>query len=441
VNGYLDTRFTAQRVRGDAPLPATDFPRLANMTEGNLQLKLRWGDTALALADASFVFQDARGYLGPDHDVPAYRPFAVISELYASFAPSDHLNLTVGKKRVVWGAGMFINPMDLLNPPKDPTDPSLQRAGAWLARLELPYRRFTISLLGAAQVLSQYGGVPANLAVYPSYDTVPGESGIHAAAAGRLYALVFDTDVNVEYVFTNLYNDAFRDKSRVGLSLSRLISKSVEAHLEVLGQLGSARLFVDPTCSADAAAAAACQMSGTPFVAPTKLGDNTPVVRGIVGTRWTFGDDSILTIDQALYTDGYSDAEWRSYLQALSVSRAAPSLVGALGSGAASGADGGTPQKFVFQQLRRHYLFVSYSKPRVANDFTLGLTMIASLQDLSSQLAPQVLWQPREWISLTAEAFVPLPAARPTEVNGVSYSEFGLSPADYRGLVSVRVFY
>ena len=105
--------------------------------------------------------------------------------------------------------------MDLLNPPKDPTDPSLQRAGAWLARVELPTERFTVSLVAAARVLEEYGGVPSRLAVYPSYD--PRDDGqVHVAGAARIYALVADTDVNVEYVFTNLYNDAFRNKSRVG---------------------------------------------------------------------------------------------------------------------------------------------------------------------------------------------------------------------------------
>jgi hypothetical protein len=442
VNGYLDTRFTAQHVRGDAPLPATDVPKLANMTEGNFQLKLRWGQSGFALADASFVFQRAGDYPGPDHDVPAYRPFAVISELYASYAPSEHLNVTVGKKRVVWGSGMFINPMDLLNPPKDPTDPSLQRAGAWLARLELPYRRFTVSLLGAAQVLTEYGGVPADLVVYPSYDTSPAQSGVHAAAAARLYTLVFDTDVNVEYVFTNLYNDAFREKSRVGFSLSRLVGKSTEVHVEALGQLGTARLFVDPACTTDGAAAATCQASGVPLVAATKLGARTPVFRGIAGARYTFGDDSVLSIDHVLFTDGYSDAEWRSFLQALSVPQAAPGLLAAAGvGGAGAGGSAGTPQKFVFQPLRSHYLFVSYSKPRIKDDFTLNLTLIAALQDLSSQLAPQLVWQPRDWISIAAEAFISIPGARPTEVNGVQYSELRLSPADQRGLVSVRVFY
>ena len=53
----------------------------------------------------------------------------------------------------------------------------------------------------------------------------------HWAAAGRLYALVADTDVTLTYHFTHLYNDAFRHKSRVGLSLSRTFGPT-EVHAE-----------------------------------------------------------------------------------------------------------------------------------------------------------------------------------------------------------------
>jgi hypothetical protein len=440
VNGYLDARFIGQRVKSDAPLSPDDTPRFANLTEANFQLKLRWGDKGLALADASFFYQRAAAYLGPDHDVAAYHSLAVISELYASYWLASHVNVTIGKKRVVWGPGFVINPMDLLNPPKDPTDPSLQRAGAWLARLELPYDKVTLSFVGAAQVLNEYGGVPADLLYYPSWQRTPpgGDGEAHFAAAARLYALVADTDINLEYAFTNLYNDAFRDKSRIGLSASRIVFKALEVHVEALGQLGSARAYVDPACVTDLAAAMAC---GPTRVAPmARLASGVPVVKGVAGARYTFDDESMLGADYALYSDGFDDGQWRAFLRGLALARGSGLPVASV-LGRPAGPGGGTPQKFAFQPLRRQYLFVTYSKPRIRDDFTLNLTLITSLQDLSAQVAPQLAWQIEEWVTCTVQAFIPLPTLDPTDVDGTKYGELALAPSDWRALASVRVFY
>ena len=256
--------------------------------------------------------------------------------------------------------------------------------------------------------------------------------------------LAADTDVNIEYVFTNLYNDAFHNKSRLGLSFSRLVGKALEVHLEVLGQLGSARLIVNPTCVADMNAALGCMAAGTPIAERSKLDDRTPVVRGLAGARYTFEDDSLFAVDYALYTDGASDTEWRAFLQALALARDAglplPAGLDPNGGGSVDPA-AGSPQKFRFEPQRRQYLFVNFSKPRIKDDFTLNLTLIASLQDFSGQFAPQIVWQVREWFTLTTQLFVPIPATRPIDVGGAHYAEFGLAPADYRGLISARVFY
>jgi len=436
VNGYLDERLTGQRVRTGALIPGDSVPRFINLTEANFQLKLRWGGRALALGDASFFYQKAAAFPGAEKDVPAYRPLAVISELYGSYSFSEHAHLTVGKKRIVWGPGLVVNPTDLLNPPKDPTDPSLQRAGAWLARFELPFERFTVSLVGAERALREYGGVPASLGVWPDVSPRDPEYDrqAHVALAARFYALVADTDLNVEYFFTNLYNDAFRKKSRVGLSFSRLVGKSLEVHGEALGQLGSARTYVS-TCVIDGSCAA-----DQPVVSTAKLDSRRLQVRGLFGARYSFADDSMLGADYALYSDGYTRREWRAVLTALRLARAAGlAPQGFLGRPGLSGA--GTPQRFVFEPLRRHYLFLYFTKPRIRDDFTVNVTVIGALEDLSAQVSPQVVWSAREWLNLTVQLFAPIPAARPTEIEGEKYAELGLSPSDYRAVLSARLFY
>lgn len=410
VNGYLDSRLSVARVRTDGLFPADDVPAWTNLTEFNTQLKLRWGDRGFSLVDASFFYQRAWAFPGADHDVPAYRPLSVISEGYASYNVGDHLNLTVGKKRIVWGSGQALNPTDLLNPPKDPTDPTLQRAGAWLLRVEAPFERFTLSLVGAGKAFRPYGGVPSSL-VYDSRTSLSDDKA-HYALAARMYALVADSDLGLYYVFTNRYNDAFENKSRVGASVSRVLGKVVEFHAEVLVQRGTVR--------------------------PLKAVGDDFVVKGLLGPRYTFADDATLGLEYYFNGDGYTPSEFDNALQVL---QALPPATVAMA--AASGGDSGTPQKFAFDPQRRHYAFVSYMKPRIHDDFTLQATLLCNLQDGTGSVAPMIVWSVREWVNVTLAAFVPLPAvsAQQVAVGQRHYGEFSLSPVGVRGLASVRLFY
>ena len=303
TTGYLDTRFTWAHASPTGVVPSTGVPALANLSEGNMQVKLRYGPWLSAGADLSLFWQAAGLFRGVDargtevelaeQDVPLYRPSAVVGELFAAWEATPHLNLTLGKKRVVWGSGMAFNPTDLLNPPKDPTDPAGQRAGAWLARVELPYEHFSVSLVGAAKVLRQYSGLPTALLVYPDYPTAEAvrnpalddrDKEAHWAAAARLYALVADTDVTLTYHFTHLYNDAFREKSRVGLSLSHVFD-ATEVHLEALVQTGSSRLYADPACTQSPEALLGCSLSGTAPLSRTLVDDRGVRAKVLVEAR------------------------------------------------------------------------------------------------------------------------------------------------------------
>ena len=59
----------------------------------------------------------------------------------------------------MWGPGFAANPLDLLNPNKDPTDPAFQRAGAWMARVEVPLESLALTVVYAPQVTAQSSGL------------------------------------------------------------------------------------------------------------------------------------------------------------------------------------------------------------------------------------------------------------------------------------------
>jgi hypothetical protein len=492
TNGFFDTRTTYTQLNLKTPVSNKDTPGLANISEAGLTLKLNWGDKAIVYSDVSFIWQGATcfqnnttGWCGvgksrPDHDVASLRPLAVVSELYALYHLNEHLNFTLGKKRIVWGPGFAFNPTDILNPPKDPTDPTFQRSGAWLARVELPYEKFTISLVAAAKVLRTYGGLPGAFLYYPDYpsseqkavldatkatyskpDTDP-----HFAAAARVYALLADTDFNLFYFFTNKYNDAFDHKSRFGASASHVFG-ALEVHFEGTLQFGKSNVYANPDCVKDLNALLTCGLAvqagtaaSTSIADASRTRDWTLVPKVVVGPRYQFDNNAILSLEYYYNGEGYDWYEFRDYL---ALARAASAFTNSTSGslpfslpGASANTDPGVPQKFAFNPLRRHYLFLSYQQPQINDDWTVSATVIVDAEDLSSTVAPYVAWNAQEWLTLTLGANVSIPGVSQLGVtlpaDSLSFpvkvslpkqtlTEFGLSPLAWQVYFAVRAFY
>lgn len=459
VNGYVSNRLSYTHVDpGISPVWSGDTPSLSELLEGNVQLKVHLGKTAFAYADLSLFVQGGWLYYtrAPDggrqdaddpnlpgnadvHDRPSLRPFITASELYVSWTPKSWLNLLVGRKRIVWGSGVAWNPMDVLNPPKDPTDPNLQRAGAWNLRVELPFEKFTVTALAAPAVLYSVSGIPSSVLKYPDYPFAEAKAGLipdarddafHYLLAARLYALVFDADVNLVYYFSNRFQDGFENHSRVGFSFSRYFFTDYELHVEAMFQQGSARSFVDHGCITGGACASPQAMLGT-----SKLDSKTIYPRVLVGFRTMFKDESTLSIEYYYQGDGDSDLEFEDRVRALKkLSQLIPLGVVQTGS---------LPARFGFDPLRRHYLIASFMKPRIKDDWTVSVAALVGLRDLSGMIVPSVAWNAKEWLNLTLYGYVPIrwiPVGQ-AQVDGQSYSEFGLAPIDFRVMFEARAFY
>ena len=474
ATGFLDTRTTGAYASVTNLLPANDVAHLANLTEGNVTLKLDWRDKATATADASFIFQKAGLFYGndgtgerlrlADHDVAAYRPTAVLSEFYGTYNVHDHFNVTLGKKRIVWGPGLAINPTDLLNPPKDPTDPTMQRAGSWLARFEAPFDLFTLSLVAAGKVTRQFGGLPASLIYYPDAHPAPTydqngnvlpdgyDNRPHYALAARAYALWQETDFNLYWFQTQQFNDAFNYKNRLGLSASHVFFNALELHLEAIGYQGSSKLYFDPDCITTQAAAVGCVNSGKMPAGYTQIDDPGVRVKALAGGRWQFGDNASFTFEYFYNGEGYNSSEFNTFArgalfrqQALAAQAAgAPipaSLVGLLNPN--NPADAGSPQKFTFEPMRRHYAFFTYLHTMIADDWNINAVVLLGLEDLSGQIAPQVTWLTREWLNLTLGGLYTIPGIKSlgATVDGNRYTENGMQPTLWRLFLSARVFY
>lgn len=459
ATGYVDSRTSFTRARTWGLIPTDDVPQLQELFEVNLQLKAGVRPHSFMYADVSLVGSWGGFFHGADasgadieladHPSSALSPLVSINELYVLHELVPEVNLLVGKKRIVWGSGLAYNPTDFLNARRDPTDPTFQRAGVWLAQLEVPLEVMTFSFVFAPTVLRQTAGIPTHMITWPAWDRRDEEA--HYQLAARAYALVGDADVNVMAFYGNRSVDDFTKKFRVGLSFSRYFFTDYELHFEALLQTGSTRDFVVPECVESSLAALVCSQQKRSAVVKSRLDDAAILPRLLVGTRRQFDDESILSVEYLWQADGWTRANFQDFANGLDLlreGRAAglpvnriPGASQLLGGGASTD---GLPARFTFDPRGQHYLFLSYQKPRIRDDFTAQVVLIANLQDLSTLWTPSIAWSATEWLTLTLFGFVPvrgpdsLTAKTP---QGVAVSEYGALPFAFRVLFEARAYF
>ena len=446
VNGYIDNRFNFQRAKTDGLLSTRDLAQVDDLIELNVQLKHTYTAAGFVYGDMSAFAQFAGSYrtldvMGreiefADHAVATYLPLFSLNEFYLSHDVTRQVNLTFGKKRMVWGPGFAFNPTDLLDPPKDPTNPTFQRAGFWMARAEANFGEYAATLVAAPAVTEQAVGLPYAFLKYPAWDRKDKQA--HFQLAARLYAGIANADINLMVFYGNRYNDAFTDKWRFGASFSRYFFTDYEVHAEVLLQTGSVQNYPNTPCFTDPGAALQCVRSGAPLTVQSRLNDKALFPRLIAGTRRQFSDESVLSLEYYFQADGYTQEEFQRFVYLLELMNLATI------SSPAQTTGGGIPQNYTFNPTGKHYLIASYSKPKIGEDWTLGLTLIASLNDLSTFISPTVAWSVQDWITLSLYGFIPAPGPNSlavTTTSGKHVSEFSVANSYYRILFEARVFY
>ncbi len=462
VTGYLDSRTSFTRSRTWGLVPTDALPQLEELFEFNTQVRVKVRERSYLYSDVSMVADIAGQYHGRDasgQDVQvqnqAPKPVVSLNELYVLHDFMPQLNLVVGKKRIVWGSGLAFNPTDLLNPRRDPTDPTFQRAGAWVAQVEVPYETMTFSVLFAPTVLTSTNGIPTSFMLYPTWKDANGQSAhlddlVHYQLAARWYALVADADLTLMAFYGNSSVDVFRDKLRFGLSFSRYFFTDYELHVEALFQQGSARDSVVPQCVPSLADAAVCAFTKTAFMEKRLLGASAVYPRILVGTKRQFSDDSLISLEYLYQSDGWAKGQFQDYANGLGLieqGRALKLPVGQLpGVGQLLGqstADG-LPTRFNFDPKGQHYLFLTVQKPRLFDDFTLQLVLLANLTDLSTVWTPSIAWSATEWLTVTLYGFLPLQGPDSLAVKtpaGTRVSEFGVSPFAVRAMLEARAYF
>ena len=391
-NGFADQRCDVARSRIGGLLPTNTFPEQAATTEVNLKAKVKDFEKWLLMTDLSVIGRAAERFrrTAPDGTEAAAEPsgndrrrlWGNVAELYAAYQANDSFTVTAGKKRIVWGPGFSANPTDLLNPHKDPVDPSAERTGAWVIAAEHIGSAVTVTTVISPQVSEDVRGIWSRAAK----DRYLG--------ALRLYTLLSDTDLNLVIFHTKRFKDELANRPRLGASASKFVTNALELHTEMLMTQGRA---LEPD---------------SPRVFPQIL----------CGTRYAFANESEATAEYLYLADGLTDDEFGAIL-------ARKAGLGTFGALSPTG-------QIIAGRLRRNYLTLSHQRYKVIEDVFLGATVSFNADDGSAVGQASAQWQWRDDLHFSLGAFRPFEwAARDLP------SEADLNPQRYRITAAARAYF
>jgi hypothetical protein len=230
-------------------------------------------------------------------------------EAYLSLKPAPSLTIDAGKKTFKWGKGYLWTPAAFLDRPKNPEDPALALEG--FVGLSADYIR---TFGGPLQVVSV---TPVLLPVYGDLNAGFGKRG-HLNAAGKLYLLLYDTDIDVMLLVGG------SQPGRFGLDFSRNLRSNLELHGEwthtphavkpILGTTGTIKPHEAPATSVVVGLRYLTERNTT-FIADYYRNGNgytSEEIEAFFGfvdrshdTFTTAGDDELLTLARGASEAGY----------------------------------------------------------------------------------------------------------------------------------------
>ncbi len=144
-----------------------------------------------------------------------------VNELYIENRFNSNHALLLGKESLKWGKGYFFNPVAFFDRPKDPTRPTLAREGFGI--LKYNYNKSFDSNLKNISLDLLY--LPATSDINKDYRLVT-ERKNSSNFGTRLYVLLYDTDIDIIYNYSDIAND------KIGIDFSKNLQTNFELHAE-----------------------------------------------------------------------------------------------------------------------------------------------------------------------------------------------------------------
>lgn len=307
----------------------------------------------------------------------------LINEAYLDFKLPDWGSLTLGKRRVFYGSAFTWSPMDVINPPRNPLEPTLMREGSYSASMDFThFSDFTLSLLYKPKVTEGERGIPESFNFEKNL------------AVARLYTNQLETDIN-------LVGYLNQGRPYLGLSLSRYFDV-IEVHVESLFQRGRPTWLVTPV-----------DLSNDPYgqyKPPFTLGqselDNGRFYGDVlIGATYTMDDSSFLFAEYMHHSAGYNGTEFTHYRNAtLYMEEELPGLLNTLAAASSSvpeedfadieeawtGLLSTAPYLYQESNVRKNYLGLTFMKSKMFELIEPKMSVILNLDDLSGTLYPSM---------------------------------------------------
>ncbi|MEW6332807.1 MAG: hypothetical protein AB1558_00895 [Thermodesulfobacteriota bacterium] len=312
----------------------------------------------------------------------------LFQEAYGSIKPSSSLKIEMGKKVMRWGKGYAWSPVSFVDRPKDPDDPELALEGYIVAAAD-----YIKSVDGP---LKTFSFTPVLLPVYDGLNGGFGSSG-KMNVAGRLYFLLYDTDIDLLFLTGGSRTD------RYGFDFSRNITSNFEVHGEFAYIRNQQRSVLDATGKSRLVEKdARSTLIGIRYLTTFDLTTIVEYYHNDAG----FGGDDIKNY-YAFINRGYD--VYRSTGNASALVNAQTMGEGAYGRSGAM----------------RDYLYVRLSQKEPFNIlyFAPALTWMMNLEDRSYSLTPELLYTGITNLELRF---------RTTFIVGARNTEFGEKQNDYR---------
>jgi hypothetical protein len=318
-------------------------------------------------------------------------------DAYLSFKPSPSLTLETGKKSLRWGTGYAWNPVAFLDRPKDPDDPELNLEGfilasaSWIKSFTGPLR--TVSL------------TPVLLPVYDGINDDFGDPD-HLNVGGKLYALLYDTDVDL------LFLAGGSRTHRYGIDFARNLTSSFEVH----GEFAYLRKVQKRVI--DAAGASTEKESDAQSY--------------LIGIRYLTEAETTWIAEYYHNGAGFTEEEMRDYFTF--VNRGYETFQATGDPGLLQRADNLGKGGYARMNPMKDYLYVraSQKEPFDILYFTPAVTAIVNLDDGSFSLAPELIYTAVTNLEVRLKG---------TWLEGRRLSEFGEKQNDYRGELRVRYYF
>ncbi len=145
-----------------------------------------------------------------------------VNDLYVEAKLNTNHSFLAGKESLTWGKGYFFNPVAFFDRPKDPSDPTKAREGFLIAKYS--YNKSFQSDLKNLSLDVVY--LPSTSEINEDYYSLVTSKKNANNVAARLYALLYDTDIDLIYVYCD------EGSEKVGVDFSKNLQSNFEIHGE-----------------------------------------------------------------------------------------------------------------------------------------------------------------------------------------------------------------